>query len=221
MKAIDFNCTRCNKRVKKPRRPTSTHLFCSKPCEVSWRRENPASRSFVCDNCGKRFHHRHRRPNAGRYFCSRECWRRSQAREKIERLKDQEHQKKLRDRRLAREKRRYRENPEAAQARHAQWRQDNPDRHRAIMREAARRHRREHPDRYAARRAGISRAEWNAIKAKYNHRCLCCGATEPDIRLEPDHVIPISRGGRNIVANIQPLCRSCNARKNAKTTDYR
>ena len=48
--------------------------------------------------------------------------------------------------------------------------------------------------------------------------CLRCGETD---RLEIDHVVPLARGGRNELGNMQILCRLCNASKGAKTTDYR
>lgn len=61
-------------------------------------------------------------------------------------------------------------------------------------------------------------AEWEALCAKYGHLCLRCGEHKP---LTVDHVIPISKGGSNDISNLQPLCRSCNARKSVKSTDYR
>ena len=49
--------------------------------------------------------------------------------------------------------------------------------------------------------------------------CLCCGCN--DTPMTADHVIPLSKGGRNDIINIQPLCRPCNSSKGTKSTDYR
>jgi 5-methylcytosine-specific restriction endonuclease McrA len=65
----------------------------------------------------------------------------------------------------------------------------------------------------------ISVEDWKNIKSFYGNKCLCCGRTS--VKLEIDHVIPLSLGGTHSIDNIQPLCRSCNARKNAKHIDYR
>lgn len=63
--------------------------------------------------------------------------------------------------------------------------------------------------------------EWLDMKEKYNFMCLCCKKQEPFIKLSPDHVVPLARGGTNTIDNIQPLCCGCNGRKWAKTVDYR
>lgn len=63
--------------------------------------------------------------------------------------------------------------------------------------------------------------EWEALKAQYNYTCLCCKKQEPEIALSRDHVLPLTMGGSDDIANIQPLCFSCNARKNDKHIDYR
>ena len=51
------------------------------------------------------------------------------------------------------------------------------------------------------------------MKKLYNSPCVSCGASE---RIEADHIIPISKGGRHSEGNLQPLCRSCNRRKATK-----
>lgn len=63
-------------------------------------------------------------------------------------------------------------------------------------------------------------AQWEALKAKYQHICLCCKQQEPTIELTRDHIVPLSRGGTDLISNIQPLCRSCNSRKRALTINY-
>jgi 5-methylcytosine-specific restriction endonuclease McrA len=67
-----------------------------------------------------------------------------------------------------------------------------------------------------------SGTEWLALKEQYGNRCLCCGRPESIVRLERDHIIPITRpGSTNWIDNIQPLCRDCNQRKLVSETDYR
>lgn len=56
----------------------------------------------------------------------------------------------------------------------------------------------------------ISQKEFNKIR---NSPCAWCG-TEENITV--DHVIPLDRGGRHSIGNLQPLCLSCNSSKNNK-----
>lgn len=55
-------------------------------------------------------------------------------------------------------------------------------------------------------------SEWRAIVKKQRGRCANCNKKA---KLDRDHIIPLSRGGCDYAFNIQGLCRSCNARKNA------
>ena len=61
-------------------------------------------------------------------------------------------------------------------------------------------------------------AEWQALCERYGNRCLACGSTGP---LTVDHIVPLEKGGRNDISNIQPLCRPCNSSKGAQTIDFR
>jgi 5-methylcytosine-specific restriction endonuclease McrA len=67
----------------------------------------------------------------------------------------------------------------------------------------------------------VTLEQWEKLKQKYNHTCLSCGKVEPDIKLELDHIVPLSKHGTNDISNIQPLCKSCNSSKGTKTIDYR
>ena len=56
-------------------------------------------------------------------------------------------------------------------------------------------------------------AEWEKLKRRFMYCCAYCGHKK---RLEMDHVIPLSRGGRHAIANILPCCRQCNMKKKDK-----
>lgn len=63
-------------------------------------------------------------------------------------------------------------------------------------------------------------SEWQQLKAGYGFRCLACGLSEPQIKLSPDHIVPVALGGTDDISNIQPLCFSCNRKKNKKEIRY-
>jgi len=48
--------------------------------------------------------------------------------------------------------------------------------------------------------------------------CLKCGSK---YKLSLDHIIPICKGGKNCLTNLQPLCKNCNSSKGSKIIDYR
>jgi len=126
--------------------------------------------------------------------------------------------------------RRYRaRNKEHIAKRLRRWYEENQKDHR----EGGYRWRKENPERFAvqsrlwrsSRRAKLRNAggkfttdEWLALCDAYGNVCLCCGKAKP---LTVDHAIPLSKGGTNQITNVQPLCFSCNAKKGARSTDYR
>ena len=53
-------------------------------------------------------------------------------------------------------------------------------------------------------------------------RCECCGISKEDRPLDVDHIVPVSKKGKNDMSNYQALCWLCNANKgNRDKTDFR
>jgi hypothetical protein len=104
--------------------------------------------------------------------------------------------------------------PEYYRQKAIEWRQNHPERFKELQR------RRNHRRRAKSKENGgmYTESEWENLKRVYNYRCLCC---ENQLPLEVDHIVPVMKNGTNDISNIQPLCRSCNAKKSAKIIDYR
>ena len=50
------------------------------------------------------------------------------------------------------------------------------------------------------------------IRSLMSSPCVACG----DSKVTIDHIVPIAKGGRHSVGNIQPMCRRCNGSKGTK-----
>ena len=80
------------------------------------------------------------------------------------------------------------------------WRDKNRERYRELMQ---RRRAREKAN-------GIFTVTDKDLARLYASPCAACGTTE---QVTADHVIPIARGGRHSIGNLQPLCMACNSHK--------
>lgn len=60
---------------------------------------------------------------------------------------------------------------------------------------------------------GVSLRDWRRLCERYRQCCAYCG--EPG-RMQMEHVIPLTKGGRHAIGNILPACRTCNISKNAR-----
>lgn len=85
--------------------------------------------------------------------------------------------------------------------------------------EKAAKHRAVRAERMAeAKKKGThTKLEWLALQYITGHQCAKCGS-EYYVK---DHIVPLCLGGCDCIANIQPLCTSCNSSKSLDTTDYR
>ncbi len=73
----------------------------------------------------------------------------------------------------------------------------------------------------AWQRALMTSALREKIKQRDDYTCQNCGlstAQEPNLLLEIDHIIPVSKGGMTAEDNLQTLCWRCNRKKGARLT---
>jgi 5-methylcytosine-specific restriction endonuclease McrA len=113
----------------------------------------------------------------------------------------------------------YEKNRETIKARSQRWRQENRER----WLEASRRWSKDNPERHAqhrrTRRALLAAAkivpftveQLDAKMAYWGHRCWVCRGKFQAV----DHVKPLAAGGGHLLANLRPICQSCNSKKRA------
>lgn len=58
-----------------------------------------------------------------------------------------------------------------------------------------------------------------ALFRRDQHLCLYCGEQFPGTKLTRDHVVPVSRGGKDSWENVVSACVGCNTRKGNRTLD--
>jgi 5-methylcytosine-specific restriction endonuclease McrA len=72
-------------------------------------------------------------------------------------------------------------------------------------------------------RAKVKPAMRRAVYDRDGWRCRACqrNLREPHAFATIDHILPIIRGGKSVMENLQTLCRKCNASKGANVYPVR
>lgn len=168
-----------------------TGRFCSQSC-----RGRAIASVGACGQCGREVTGRAK-------FCSRECVAAAR-RVPGAKWRDAEQIKEYMRGYVARNRQRH-------NAKGASWARNNRPKRNELQRL-----------RRAAYMGGLTEAEWQEIKRAHGFRCLRCRKPESLLlKLTPDHVVALARGGEHAPVNIQPLCGPCNSWKGARTIDFR
>jgi 5-methylcytosine-specific restriction endonuclease McrA len=69
---------------------------------------------------------------------------------------------------------------------------------------------------YKRQQANIFTANQKTRKAIFNRDGKICKKCKAVKNLTLDHIIPVSKGGKNSLENLQVLCKSCNSKKSNK-----
>lgn len=69
-------------------------------------------------------------------------------------------------------------------------------------------------------RGRVSNEMRRKIYERDNYRCRCCGRRQNEVDLEIDHIVPIAKGGKSTLDNLQTLCAECNKRKGTTIHRY-
>ena len=74
-------------------------------------------------------------------------------------------------------------------------------------------------DRHGYVRRGVPPLNNRELFLRDGNLCMYCGDEFPDSQLTRDHVVPLSRGGRDCWSNVVAACKFCNARKGCRVPE--
>ena len=226
MESEDKKCSRCGvvkqfSDFHRDKNKADGHVPHCKSCVASkvkaWR-ENNADRHRESN---RQWEERH----PDRVIAKNKRYRSSEAGKQTRQAWDNQNRSKVRAYHRESQRRYKARNPEKVLQATRVWRETYPERQRISTKQwekrnpekvKARAHRRRSLERGAV--GSFTGEEWRELCSRFENRCLCCKKQKS---LTVDHILPLSKGGRNDIGNLQPLCYSCNSRKKDRYTDYR
>lgn len=133
------------------------------------------------------------------------------------------------------------ENPEKEAERQRKWRKENPGKDAERQRkwreenpgkdaERARKWREENPEKEAERkrrnnhkrRAAVHIPyDFNQAYAEYKGICVVCQEPVPRYEATVEHLYPITKGGKDVLANVGPSHKACNQQKYTKILSFK
>jgi 5-methylcytosine-specific restriction endonuclease McrA len=182
----------------------------SKPCtkcgqiklfsEFNNRRASPDGKQPKCRDCEKADHRAYNAKNSARNTAKATAWNKANS----ERRKIITNNYVLRNPEKRREtnKLNHLKNRNKRLIQTKEWRLANMDKARS----------------YVLKRRGLIKSTAKQISIKeinklYSSSCKYCGSND---KIEIDHIVPLSKGGRHSIGNLAPACRKCNASKGDK-----
>ena len=54
------------------------------------------------------------------------------------------------------------------------------------------------------------------MKAYFDHTCVRCGKSEPEVKIVKDHIVPIYQGGSDGLDNLQPALQALQFEQGAR-----
>jgi 5-methylcytosine-specific restriction endonuclease McrA len=193
---VVINCKRCGKEIWVKPSQLGKKSYCSRECMTEAYTKLRAKRT--CKMCGKEFEFPDRPSRQNAMFCNRECMDKYYVGE-----------------------------------RHRMYSEDSWDNNIDKRREYNRKYQEENKEKilHNAYKGKLKRRkqiepdhtfqEWIDLLKKHDNKCYYCGARmtkKPGLKQRTrDHIIPVTKGGKDEISNIVPACRSCNSQKGART----